>query len=645
MTTTVLSPYLTSQFFGNNGQFLAGGTISTFQGGTNTPIATFTDVTGTVQNTNPIVLNSRGECSIWLLPNTSYKFVLQDSNGNTIWTRDQVTEAQLLTLFGGIDSGAANNYLLNFAAVFSTYQNGIVIYWIPSNNNTGPSTLNVNGLGVIPITNINGSPLGANQIVAGQTVEVMFFNGAFQLLSTGSIGGVTIGTFGQEVPIASAATTDLGLAPNHVVLITGSATISSFGSNASIQAPIYHCRVAAGLQINFNATSMILPGNTNLAVNAGDAFLAQYLGTGNWKMTIFQSSTGTAASSLSKIKPADTAVTSDATVNPDPDLVSGTLAVGRYQWAIYLIFDSGTGTAGFKWTNGGTAVDSRGVAPAVASGFVNAAAYGPKNESPYGTTITYATVGTATDSNNVLYTGSLLVATPGTFGVSWSQGTSTATPTTLRSGSYLTLNLLTTGSNPQGVVHTYASSGAFVDTVPAGQTTLTIEVWGASGGGGTGLQGGGSNACGGGGGASGGYVRSVVNVTGLAGDTLNISIGASGNPSSAGGNSTITSGTLAITTMTAGGGGGGTNAVSLIQAGNGGTPGTATGGTTVNTPGNAGQAGLNNNNGGFGGVGGGPGGFGIVGLTNGGSKGGNGSGTNFAGLFGAAGLAVLTYSP
>jgi hypothetical protein len=151
MTTTVLAPYLTSQFFGNNGAFLSGGQLFTYQAGTVTPIATAIDSTGVTPNTNPIVLNARGECSIWLMPNVAYKFVLQDSSGNPIWTRDQVTQSQLLTLYGGVDTGIVNAYVINFVANFTAYTDGIVIYFIPANGNTGPSTINVNGLGVFNI--------------------------------------------------------------------------------------------------------------------------------------------------------------------------------------------------------------------------------------------------------------------------------------------------------------------------------------------------------------------------------------------------------------------------------------------------------------------------------------------------------------
>lgn len=188
MTVSSLAPYLKQKFFDNNGLPLANGTLTTLSAGTTTPIATYLDSTGSTTNTNPIVLNARGECDLWLLPNVGYKFVLKDSLGNTIWTEDNVFNASLTTLYGGVDTGAVNAYILNFTAPFQSLANGIVIYWIPANTNTGPSTLNVNGLGVVPILNQSGNALSAGQIVQGGVTAVIYFNGNWLLTSsTGSI--------------------------------------------------------------------------------------------------------------------------------------------------------------------------------------------------------------------------------------------------------------------------------------------------------------------------------------------------------------------------------------------------------------------------------------------------------------------------
>lgn len=264
------------------------GTVATYSAGTVTPIATWIDSTAATANTNPVQLNSRGEASIWVKPNTAYKFVEFDSLGNQINATDQVVQSQLITLYGGVDTGAVNAYILNFTASFNAYADGIVIYWVPSNNNTGASTINVNGLGVVALVNPNGSALGANQIVANQMAQIVMKAGVFQLLSIGNFTGVNIGTFGAETAIASAATTDLGSASAHVVDVTGSTTITSFGSSAQTGAPIYVVRFSGAPLLTYNATSLILPGVANIQAGAGDSCLAEYQGSGNWQVLIYQ---------------------------------------------------------------------------------------------------------------------------------------------------------------------------------------------------------------------------------------------------------------------------------------------------------------------------------------------------------------------
>lgn len=88
-----LSPVGNSQqFFDNNGIPLSGGLIYTYQAGSSTPLATYTDINGTVANANPIVLNSSGRLAneIWLTYGYFYKFVLKDSSGSTIGTYDNL---------------------------------------------------------------------------------------------------------------------------------------------------------------------------------------------------------------------------------------------------------------------------------------------------------------------------------------------------------------------------------------------------------------------------------------------------------------------------------------------------------------------------------------------------------------------------
>jgi hypothetical protein len=200
----------------------------------------------------------------------------------------------------------------------------------------------------------------------------------------------------------------------------------------------------------------------------------------------------------------------------------------------------------------------------------------------------------------------------------------------------------------------FTANGTF--TIPTGVTAIKATIVG--GGGGTG--GSTAAACvpsstsGGGGGGT-----CVSYLTGLtSGLTIIVTIGGAGTaglatPTSgtAGGNTTLTSGTQSITTVTAGGGGGTLSASSEIAI-IGGTAGSATNGT-VNIPGQKGQGSPSSNVGGFGGSSthgfGGTqnGGFSSAQVGTGYGAGGSGSaangGTSAAGAAGTAGLVIFEW--
>jgi uncharacterized membrane protein len=101
-----LAPSPVFRAVANDGTALVGGQLFTYVAGTTTPQATYIDVTQTTPNTNPIILNSRGEANVWLVQSQTYKFVLQDALGNLIWSVDQIAGNNLPF---GITVSAAGN--------------------------------------------------------------------------------------------------------------------------------------------------------------------------------------------------------------------------------------------------------------------------------------------------------------------------------------------------------------------------------------------------------------------------------------------------------------------------------------------------------------------------------------------------------
>jgi hypothetical protein len=92
-----LPPLWLTQLLDNNGDLLSGGKIYTYAAGTTTPLVSFSDSSGAA-NTNPVILDSAGRASVFITPDTGYKFVLKDASDNILLTVDNIVS----------DSGAAS---------------------------------------------------------------------------------------------------------------------------------------------------------------------------------------------------------------------------------------------------------------------------------------------------------------------------------------------------------------------------------------------------------------------------------------------------------------------------------------------------------------------------------------------------------
>jgi hypothetical protein len=69
------------QFFDSSGNPLVSGKLYVYLAGTTTQTNTWQDKTQLTLNTNPIILNAAGRCTMWLDPTLTYKFELQNSAG------------------------------------------------------------------------------------------------------------------------------------------------------------------------------------------------------------------------------------------------------------------------------------------------------------------------------------------------------------------------------------------------------------------------------------------------------------------------------------------------------------------------------------------------------------------------------------
>jgi hypothetical protein len=87
------------QFLANSGSLGALYYLYTYDNGTTTPKATYTDATGGTPNANPITLNSAGRPpSAVFLGTGSYSFELKDAGGSLVKRWDEVTSANTLVI-------------------------------------------------------------------------------------------------------------------------------------------------------------------------------------------------------------------------------------------------------------------------------------------------------------------------------------------------------------------------------------------------------------------------------------------------------------------------------------------------------------------------------------------------------------------
>jgi hypothetical protein len=177
-----------------NGNPLVGGFVYMYQSLTLIPKDTWKNSGQTVLNTNPVILDSRGQAVIYGVGD--YRQIVTDADGNTIWDEE-----------------------------VSDYQSSV---------------------------------------------------------------------FGPQVSLPSHTTTDLGTATSNNVLITGTTTITSFGTSATLGNPIYFIQFSGILQLTYNAASMILPGAANITTAAGDSAMVEFTNAlGYWRMiSYFSGATG-----------------------------------------------------------------------------------------------------------------------------------------------------------------------------------------------------------------------------------------------------------------------------------------------------------------------------------------------------------------
>jgi hypothetical protein len=260
--TAALTPVPKIQFFADDGTPLVGGKLYSYAAGTTTPQATYVSFAGTTANTNPVILDSRGEANVWL--NTgAYKFALYDANNVLIWTVDNIvsdnvavnltgpngsslvgflqagTGAVATTVqaklresvsvkdFGATGNGTTDDTTALQAAISAAQVMGAgTKIWFPIGTYLISSTLNVtSGIFLVgengSLNGVNGTPPAGmktviqwNSAVTGSNMIRWVSSTASTVINRGGIQGITLdgnNTATNGLYISSAAYTELDI--------------------------------------------------------------------------------------------------------------------------------------------------------------------------------------------------------------------------------------------------------------------------------------------------------------------------------------------------------------------------------------------------------------------------------------------------
>ncbi len=133
--------------------------------------------------------------------------VIDDGTTTTILSN---LMASLLKAPYAVDAGAANAYSITLSPAPLAYYAGMVVRFTTVNANTGASTLNINGLGVVALTLPGGTALSSGMIPSNTMIEAVYSSTGprFEVMAGGNIhSGVGVNQNWSNVTTSRALST------------------------------------------------------------------------------------------------------------------------------------------------------------------------------------------------------------------------------------------------------------------------------------------------------------------------------------------------------------------------------------------------------------------------------------------------------
>lgn len=291
-----LAPICNDQLIDVNGNPLVGGQIETYLAGSTTPAQTYTDDSGSVPQSNPIILNSLGYSPnpIWLTGGVLYKFVIKNAAGVVQRTVDDIAGVNDASVSQSewVDSGLVPTYInpTSFSVpgdqttvlqvgrrvrttntsglVYSTISNSVFAAGITTVTLANDSTTLDPGLSGVAYGLLAASPLSVPDLPPSKLIGTIPVNkgGTGQTTAPGIESILPINQ--ARVDVASAATVNLttGAASTDHINITGTTGINLVTVAAG---RTIFVRFAGALTLTNNA-NIVTQSGANIVTAAGD---------------------------------------------------------------------------------------------------------------------------------------------------------------------------------------------------------------------------------------------------------------------------------------------------------------------------------------------------------------------------------------
>lgn len=198
----ILSPNAKMQFFDGNGAPLSGGKLYTTESGGSVPLATYTNAAPGSTNANPIILDTRGECVIFLDPTKLYRYVLKTSADVPIWTQDEISAGNFSNINTSFGTLTFRMVLINDATTARTLLSTV-----------DPSSYIVFS--------------SSSAITCTFTSATSFLPGDWGWIEQAGSGAITFGTSGTTLSVPSGAVAKMNRQHGRVLWVCTAANVYS----------------------------------------------------------------------------------------------------------------------------------------------------------------------------------------------------------------------------------------------------------------------------------------------------------------------------------------------------------------------------------------------------------------------------------